>query len=128
MGKHRLLRNVVYLLVHFVRGLDYFGIGLIRALTGDHIDELLDHADIRGLDVTLLQCPHSLLSPGVANRRIAAGIRRQEKAVPGAVQASWISEVGELDLARHLGSALSRKRIADGAVLRDGNGLRLRTE
>src|SRR5437763_5662796 len=122
----RLLSNVVHLLVHLIRRLNHFAVGLVGALAGDHVDELLHHTDVRGFHITLLQGAHALLAPGIANRRIAGRVGRQEQPAPDAVQTAGVDKVGQLDLAGYLRSGLAWQAVTYCPIGRDGDRLRLR--
>src|SRR6202030_2596268 len=94
-------------------------------LTDDYDDKLLDPPDIGRLRITLHQRADAFLTAGNPGRGDAGSIGRHEEILPDGVEASGVSEIRKLDLARHLGGVLAWLRVADRPVGGDSNGLRL---
>ena len=59
------LRNLIHLLIHFVRGFYDSGVGLVGSLALNEIDKLFDYIDIRLFAVPLRKLPRPSVPPGV---------------------------------------------------------------
>src|ERR1700687_5479343 len=80
-------------LVHLIRRLYHLGVGLVGALAHDHVDELLDHADIGALDIPLRQRAETLLAARIANGRVTGSIGLQEEILPNGAQAGGLLKI-----------------------------------
>src|SRR2546423_1737502 len=85
--------KIVDLLIHFISRLDHLGIGLISALADDEIDEFIDDADVRLLDVPLEQRTDAFLSARIADYRLARGVRWQIQVSADAGKTSRVREI-----------------------------------
>src|ERR1700722_4452142 len=117
------LGKVVNLLVHIVGRLDDLRIRFVGTLAGDQVDELIDDADVRLLNVALEQCSKAVSAAGRSYNGGAGSICGQIKALPDRVQTSGILEVGQGNLACSLGGGLAGKYVAHRSVVGDVNRL-----
>src|SRR5258708_28173424 len=93
------LKLLVGIAQHLVGGGDHLGIDLVSALRLDHVDQFLDDVDVRRFEHALADRPAALGSRGSDLRR-AAGGGFGEEVVPHSLEARWINETRELDLAK----------------------------
>src|SRR5690554_7231152 len=109
-------------LQHLVGGGNDLGVHFVGALGGDHVHQLLDHADVGVLKGVLQDSTQAVLT-GVADLRGTAGSGLQEQVATDGLQACRVDEIGGLDHAHFLHAGITEHRDRDSAVLAHGKGL-----
>src|SRR5690348_14669221 len=91
---------------HLVGGLDHFRIHLIGALRRDEVGDLRDDVDIGGLEQALIERAEAGRA-GIAGDRRARGGGLEEEVVAERLEAGFVGEIGELELAHRRGLRLA---------------------
>ena len=87
------MRDLIDLLIHFVSGFDNAGVGFVRALALNQIDELFDDVDVRLFGVSLHESAEAVGATGSADLCVAGCVCDGEEGVADAVEAARILEV-----------------------------------
>src|SRR5215470_7174148 len=84
--------EVVDQLQHLICGLHHARVRFVGTLRHDHLNELIDHADVGLLEIALLDLPQTVGAAWRTDHRVARGRGGEKEVFPDTVQAARIGK------------------------------------